>query len=64
LNYDIKATGKKCLLDIHSLDGLRNKAYESSRIFKEKVKRWHDREIENKEKIRSKWEGPYEVEES
>ena len=49
LNYDLKAAGEKCLLDIHSLDELRNEAYENARIFKEKVKRWHDKKIENKE---------------
>ena len=49
LNYDFKAAREKRLLDIHSLDELRNEAYENARIFKEKVKRWHDRKIENKE---------------
>ena len=83
MNYDLKAAGEKRLLDIHSLDELRNEAYENARIFKEKVKRWHDRKIENKEfkqgdkvllynsrlklfagKLRSKWEGPYDVDEA
>jgi hypothetical protein len=48
LNYDFKAIGKKCLLDIHTLDEFRSEAYENARLFKEKVKRWHDRKIENK----------------
>ena len=83
MNYDLKATVEKHLLDIHSLNELRNEAYENARIFKEKVKRWHDRKIENKEfkqgdkvslynshlnlfagKLRSKWEGPYDVDEA
>ena len=37
------------VLDIHALDELRSEVYESARIFKEKVKRWHNRKIE-------KWE--------
>jgi hypothetical protein len=83
LNYDFKAAGEKCLLDIHALDELRSEAYENARIFKEKVKRWHDRKIENRVfkagdkvllyishfklflgKLRSKWEGPYDVDEA
>ena len=83
LNYDLKAAGEKRLLDIHALDELRSEAYENARIFKEKVKRWHDRKIEKREfkagdkvllynsrfklftgKLRSKWEGPYEVDEA
>ena len=39
LNYDLKATGEKCLLDIHALDEFRSEAYENARLFKEKVKR-------------------------
>ena len=83
MNYDFKAAGEKRLLDIHALDELRSEAYENARIFKEKVKRWHDRKIEKWEfktgdkvllynsrfklfpgKLRSKWEGPYEVDEA
>ena len=83
LNFDFKAAGEKRLLDIHALDELRSEAYENARIFKEKVKRWHDRKKENKEfkpgdkvllynsrfklfpgKLRSKWEGPYDVDEA
>jgi hypothetical protein len=82
-NYDFKATGEKRLLDIQDLDELRCEAYESARLFKEKVKRWHDKKIQKKEskqgdkvllfnsrlklsagKLRSKWEGPYDVEEA
>ena len=83
MNYDFKTAEEKRLLDIHALDELRSEAYESARIFKEKVKIWHDRKIEKWEfktgdkvllynsrfkffpgKLRSKWEGPYEVDEA
>jgi hypothetical protein len=48
LNFDYKSDGEKRLLDIHSLDELRSEAYENARVFKEKVKRWHHKKIENK----------------
>src|SRR3954465_2164398 len=49
LNRDFKLAGKKRLLDLSSLDEWRNEAYENSRLFKEKVKRWHDRRILKRE---------------
>src|SRR3954465_5335268 len=42
LNRDFKLAGKKRLLDLSSLDEWRNEAYENARLFKEKVKQWHD----------------------
>lgn len=33
-------------LDINALDELRNEDYESARLFKAKVKMWHDRKIQ------------------
>jgi hypothetical protein len=49
LNRDFKLTGKKRLLDLSSLDEWRNEAYENARLFKEKVKQWHDKRILKKE---------------
>ena len=43
LNMDFKTSEEKCLLDMHALDELRSEAYENGHIFKEKVKRWHDK---------------------
>jgi hypothetical protein len=40
---------RKRLLDLSSLDEWRNEAYENARLFKEKVKRWHDRRILKRE---------------
>jgi hypothetical protein len=48
LNFVLKSTGEKQLLDIHALDELINEAYENARIFKEKFKRWHDKRIEHR----------------
>jgi hypothetical protein len=45
LNRDFKLTGKKMLLDLSSLDEWRNEAYENAKLFKEKVKQWHDKRI-------------------
>jgi hypothetical protein len=49
LNYDFKADGEKRLLDIQAQDELRSEAYESAKLFKEKVKRWHNKKIQKKE---------------
>jgi hypothetical protein len=49
LNRDFKLTGKKRLLDLSSLDEWRNEAYENARLFKEKVKQWHDKRILKRE---------------
>jgi hypothetical protein len=49
LNRDFKIAGKKRLLDLSSLDDWRNEAYENARLFKEKVKHWHDKRILKRE---------------
>jgi hypothetical protein len=49
LNRDFKLAGKKRLLDLSSLDEWRNKAYGNARLFKEKVKQWHDKRIFKRE---------------
>jgi hypothetical protein len=45
LNRDFKLADNKRLLDLSSLDEWRNEAYANARLFKEKVKQWHDRRI-------------------
>jgi hypothetical protein len=49
LNRDFKLAGKKRLLDLSSLDEWRSEAYENARLFKEKVKKWHDSRILKRE---------------
>uniref|UniRef100_A0A8I6XHE7 Uncharacterized protein n=1 Tax=Hordeum vulgare subsp. vulgare TaxID=112509 RepID=A0A8I6XHE7_HORVV len=49
LNYDFKLAGEKRLFDINSLDEWRTQAYENPKLFKEKVKRWHDKRIQMRE---------------
>ena len=49
LNYDFKLAGEKRLFDISSLDEWRTQTYENFKLFKEKVKRWHDKRIQKRE---------------
>jgi hypothetical protein len=49
LNRDFKLTDKKKLLDLSSLDEWRNEAYKNARLFKEKVKQWHNKRILKRE---------------
>jgi hypothetical protein len=49
LNRDFKLASKKRLLDLSSLDEWRNEPYDNARLFKEKVKQWHDRRILKRE---------------
>ena len=49
LNKDPKLAGKKRLLQLSSLDEWRSEAYENAKLFKEKVKKWHDRRIIKRE---------------
>jgi hypothetical protein len=68
-------------MQLSELEEWREKAYHNAKIYKERVKRWHDKRIKKKEftpgdkvllfnsrvklfghgKLRSKWEGPFEV---
>src|SRR4051812_24122701 len=47
LNY--KLAGEKRLFDISPLDEWRTQAYENAKLFKEKVKTWHDKRIQKRE---------------
>ena len=49
LTRDFKLAGEKRLLDLSSLDERRSEAYENAKLFKEKVKRWHDKRILKRE---------------
>ena len=45
LNMDMSAAGEKRLMQLNELDEFRLQAYENSKLYKDKVKRWHDRRI-------------------
>jgi len=48
LNFDLKAVGVWRFLQPNELDELRLKAYRSSRIYKERTKKWHNKHIMKK----------------
>ena len=45
LNVDLETSGQSRLLQLNELDEIRKKAYESSRIYKDMTKAWHDKHI-------------------
>ena len=45
LNFDLAQAGKQRLLQMNELDELRCELYESSRIYKERLKLFHDKNI-------------------
>ncbi|CAM8950971.1 unnamed protein product [Rhodiola kirilowii] len=45
LNFDTKASGEKRILQLNELDEIRLDSYESSKIYKERTRRWHDKLI-------------------
>lgn len=49
LNFDIKTAKEKRLIQLNELDEIRLDAFESSRIYKENTKAFHDRKILKKE---------------
>ncbi|CAM8974106.1 unnamed protein product [Rhodiola kirilowii] len=49
LNMDLQTAGDHRVLQLHELKEIRNEAYESARIYKEKTKKWHDRKIFRRE---------------
>ena len=49
LNMDSTLAGEKRVLQLSELDEFRNEAYENARIYKEKTKAWHDKNITRKE---------------
>ncbi|XP_022891606.1 uncharacterized protein LOC111406404 [Olea europaea var. sylvestris] len=49
LNMDLKAAGKKRLLQLNELDEMRMKAYKNSKLIKKRTKRWHDLNIQRRE---------------
>jgi dTDP-4-amino-4,6-dideoxygalactose transaminase len=45
---DIQSSGVKRQIQLTELDEWREKAYHSSKLYKERMKRWHDRRIKIK----------------
>ncbi|XP_059590473.1 uncharacterized protein LOC132253097, partial [Vitis vinifera] len=49
LNMDLIRAGAKSCLDLNEMEELRNDAYINSKVAKQRMKRWHDQLISNKE---------------
>ena len=48
LNFDLAKAGKQRMLQMNELDELRLESYESTKIYKERVKLFHDKNIVRK----------------
>ena len=48
-NFDLKVVGEKRLLQLNEMDEFRNDAYENAKIYKERTKKWHDKQILRRE---------------
>ena len=46
---DLRRAGMKRFLDLNELEELRNDVYINSKIAKERLKRWHDQLVSNKD---------------
>ncbi|WJZ89292.1 hypothetical protein VitviT2T_008518 [Vitis vinifera] len=49
LNIDLIRAGEKRYLDLNEMEELRNDAYINSKVAKQRMKKWHDQLISNKE---------------
>ncbi|XP_074299251.1 uncharacterized protein LOC141630311 [Silene latifolia] len=49
MNFDFDAAEEVRFLSINELEELRLEAYESSKIYKDQTKKWHDAKIVNKD---------------
>jgi len=45
MNFDLRKAGEQRLLHLNELDEWRMKAYENARIYKERIRMWHDKHI-------------------
>jgi hypothetical protein len=48
-NMDFEAAGEKRKMQLSKLKEWREKVYHNSKIYKERIKRWYDKRIKNKE---------------
>ena len=54
---DSKMASEKRMLQLSELEEFRDEAYENVKIYKEKMKTWHDKHISRK--LKSRWSGPF-----
>jgi hypothetical protein len=48
-NMDLKTAGTKRKIQIAGLEEWREKAYHSTKLYKERIKRWHDKRVKTKQ---------------
>jgi len=48
-NMDLDVAGKHRRMQLSQMEEWREKAYHNSKIYKERIKRWHDKRIQKKE---------------
>ncbi|XP_017227787.1 uncharacterized protein LOC108203385 [Daucus carota subsp. sativus] len=48
LNFDMQLAGEKRMLQLDELDELRYFSYENAKLYKEKTKKWHDKNIQSR----------------
>ena len=48
MNFDLNDVGERRLVLLNELEKIWNEAYENSRIYKDKTKKWHDKHIVKK----------------
>ena len=48
-NFDLKVAREKRLLQLNEMDEFWNDAYENAKIYKERTKKWHDKQILRRE---------------
>jgi hypothetical protein len=51
-NMDLKVAGTKRKIQIAELEEWREKAYHSAKLYKERTKRWHDKQVKTKQSSR------------
>ncbi|CAL9021127.1 unnamed protein product [Prunus brigantina] len=65
LNFDLDKAGHVRKFQLNELEEIRHESYENARLYKERTKSYHDRNIQRKEftkgKLKSRWLGPFTV---
>ena len=49
LNFDLKVASEGRVLQLNELDEFRLEAYENAKLYKERTKRWHDKQLIKRE---------------
>ena len=49
LNMDLSKSGSTQILQLHELEEFWNRAYENAKVYKDQMKKWHDKSIMRKE---------------